>query len=86
MWHEEKESRKIPKILDILFQCNPQGQRTHIIYTYASCEYHRLPTKNIQLIQSITLITDALPVTPYSRMVSVVMVEGLSSPSWYARP
>ena len=24
--------------------------------------------------------------TPYSRMVSVVMVEGLSPPSWYARP
>jgi hypothetical protein len=54
--------------------------------TSASCEYHRLPAKNIQLIQSITLITDALPVTPYSRMVSVVMVEGLSPPSWYARP
>ena len=32
--------------------------------TSASCEYHRLPAKNIQLIQSITLITDALPSLP----------------------
>ena len=54
--------------------------------TSASCEYHGLPAKKIQLIQSITLITDALPVTPYSRMVSVVMVKGLSPPYWYARP
>jgi hypothetical protein len=42
--------------------------------TSASYEYRRLPAKNIQLIQSITLITDALPVTPYSRMMSVIMV------------
>ena len=30
----------------------------------ASCEYHGLLAKKIQLIQSIMLITGALPVTP----------------------
>ena len=38
----------------------------------ASCEYHGLLAKKIQLIQSIMLITDALPVTPYSRVLSLM--------------
>ena len=60
--------------MDTSFQCNAQGQRTYIIYTYASCEYHELPTKEIQLPHSCMLILDVLPVTLHNSTVAVIMV------------
>jgi hypothetical protein len=42
----------------------------------SASEYHGLPAKKIQLPQSFSLISNALPVTPYSSMVEIVMLEG----------